>query len=144
MPTLSDRTEKTEAHSTGRLPILSGTVLVIDDEEIFRNAARRLLLGFGFDVIVAADGVEGANVFAERRGEIVFVLLDMAMPRMSGEQVFQKLRAIDPEVRVLINSGYSDLRSVRALLDGPGAQAFLQKPYDASALGNAIHDLLGE
>jgi DNA-binding NarL/FixJ family response regulator len=65
------------------------------------------------------------------------VILDLVMPNMDGEQTLEALRRIDPNVRVLISSGQTELKRVRGLLRS-GAQGFLQKPYDAGAVGEAI------
>jgi two-component system, cell cycle sensor histidine kinase and response regulator CckA len=121
----------------GTRKIHAGLVLVVEDEEIFRNSARRLLEGMGFGVLCAVDGVEAIKVFQSHRDLIQLVLLDMIMPEMGGVETFHELRKIKPQVKVLLNSGYTELHSVRALL-AAGAEGFLQKPYDAGALAEAI------
>jgi len=119
-----------------------GTVLVIDDEEVVRKSASRLLRQLGFDVLLAANGEEGLRVFAERHGEVLFVVLDLIMPRMNGEVVLEKLLALDPGVRVLISSGYNDPSRAGKLAE-LGAKHFLPKPFDSEALQDAILRVLG-
>ena len=113
-----------------------GTVLIVEDEESIRSFTRRVLERTGFQVLEAADGRAGLNLFGQYASEIVAVLLDLTMPRMDGQEVLQQLRRLDPNVPVLVMSGYSDLE-VSARFAGMGASAFIQKPFhprDLSAL----------
>ena len=114
-----------------------GLVLLVDDEEVFRNSARRLLEGLGYPVQVARDGIEAIQVFDLHKDMIELVILDMVMPNMDGEETFKALRKIDPTVRVLVSSGHTELGRVRSLMRA-GVLGFLQKPYDASTVGEAI------
>jgi signal transduction histidine kinase/CheY-like chemotaxis protein len=117
--------------------IHTGLVIVVDDEEIFRNSARRLLEGLGYGVLCAADGPQAIELLRSHHELVELVLLDMVMPMMNGVEVFHELRKIKPTVKVLLNSGHAELQSVRTLL-ASGAEAFLQKPYGAGALAEAL------
>ncbi len=110
-----------------------GTVLVVDDEEMVRSVTKKVLLRAGFDVITAEDGRDALDVFRERREQIAVVLLDMTMPRLSGLETFQELRRIDPDVRVVLTSGYSEQEATQLLRDS-GLAGFLQKPSTADAM----------
>ena len=77
----------------------SGTILVIDDEPAVRRVARLVLERLGFDVLDAADGLDGLEVYRQQQGRIRLTLLDLTMPRLDGEETFRQLRLIDPEVR---------------------------------------------
>jgi two-component system, cell cycle sensor histidine kinase and response regulator CckA len=113
-----------------------GTVLVVEDEESIRSFTRRVLERAGFQVREAADGRAGLDLFVQYAPEIVAVLLDLTMPRMDGQEVLLQLRRLDPNVPVLVMSGYSDLE-VSARFAGMGASGFIQKPFhprDLSAL----------
>jgi len=114
-----------------------GMILLVDDEEVFRNSTRRLLEGLGYPVKTARDGIEAIQVFDLHKDMIELVLLDLVMPNMDGAETFHALRKIDPSVRVLISSGQTELAGARELL-AAGVQGFLQKPYDAGTLGDAI------
>lgn len=106
----------------------SGTVLLVDDEELVRRVAARMLEHLGFGVLTAADGREAIRLFRQRRGEILFVLLDLTMPEMSGEEVLRELRRIDPQVRVVIASGYPEEEVARRFAGGE-LPPIVHKPY---------------
>jgi CheY-like chemotaxis protein len=125
----------------GELPTGSGTVLVVDDVETVRLAAAAALEECGYETVLAKNGREAVEIYAARRGEIALVLLDVAMPVLSGERAFAELREIDPDVRVLVTSGFEDDRRVREVLDA-GAKGFLHKPYSLHELARAMRAAL--
>ena len=104
------------------------TVLVIDDDEGMRDLATDILSRAGLQVIAAADGREGLEVFRAHVDEINLVLLDRTMPIMSGFETFQEIRKIHPSTPVVLVSGYSEERAA-AELAGAGLAGFLQKPF---------------
>lgn len=113
-----------------------GRVLLVDDEPLVRRATRRLLESGGYEVVEAADGIDGLERFRERPEAFDVVLLDLSMPRMGGEEAFVALRAIRPGVPVVIASGYADGGPDR-LLSQP-AVGFAAKPYDRGELLEAL------
>jgi len=119
----------------------SGTILVVDDEEVVRQTARIALERYGYQVLTAENGMEAIEVFRPRADEISAVLLDMTMPVMSGEETLEKLVAIRPGVRVIVSSGYNEVEAVRRFT-GTGVAAFLQKPYTAAQLAERIKAVL--
>ncbi|HWM87377.1 MAG TPA: response regulator [Kofleriaceae bacterium] len=118
-------------------PVPAGLVLLVDDEPMVRTVTRRVLERVGYQVITASDGAEGVERYAERRAEICLVLLDMAMPVMGGAECFRRLRAIDPEARVLLASGYALEQEARDCL-AAGALGFLEKPFTSARLLDAV------
>lgn len=114
-----------------------GTVLVVDDEEQVRIAARRMLETRDFTVLTAEDGQEALAVFRQQAKEIVVVLLDLTMPRMDGTATFQELRRIDPDVRVILSSGFNEQELTNRFGDHELA-GFLQKPYGLGQLIDAV------
>jgi PAS domain S-box-containing protein len=114
----------------------SGTVLVIDDEEVVRNTAKSALERYGYEVVLARDGREGAEVFERMADTISVVLLDMTMPTLSGEETLVRIRAVRPGVRVIASSGFSHSEA-RARF-GAGVADFLQKPYTPAQLAEKI------
>jgi two-component system cell cycle sensor histidine kinase/response regulator CckA len=117
------------------------TILVVDDEEILRVVARAALEQAGYVVLEAEDGASALEVFQRERERIAVVLLDVNIPRRSGEKVFQDLRGLDPNLPVIFCSGsISEERG--ALLIRGGAKAFLQKPYSARELVGIVQQVL--
>jgi len=105
-----------------------GIVLVVDDEESLRALLRHMLQRMGYEVVLAADGREGLAVFKEHADREPIVLLDLTMPHLDGAGTFRELRRIDPNVRVVLMSGYNE-HAVTAQFAGKGLEAFIQKPF---------------
>ena len=123
----------------------SGTILVIDDEEYVRGMCNDLLTALGYKVLLAEDGNAGIRVLRANRDEIALVLLDMIMPRMGGNEVFLALKAIKPDVRILLCSGFSadGFAGIDRLLQN-GASGFIQKPFSRQKVAGAIKKALSE
>ncbi len=134
---------KPEAGKQRFLTAGKGLILVVDDEEIVRSYSTRLLERIGYQVIQAINGEEAVKAYQERRDDIVLVLLDMAMPVLDGPETFHLLRKINPEVRVLLFSGFSaDARSNQML--EAGVLGFIQKPFQPEKLADAVAKALTE
>jgi PAS domain S-box-containing protein len=118
-----------------------GTVILVDDEETIRALGRRMIENLGFKALVAADGREALDVYRAHMGEIVLVLLDLTMPHMDGEQAFRELRLLDPGVRVVMSSGYTE-SDIAPRFTGEGLVGFLQKPYTQAELRETIRAAL--
>ncbi|PJC71235.1 MAG: histidine kinase, partial [Zetaproteobacteria bacterium CG_4_8_14_3_um_filter_59_5] len=108
IPATGEQSRVVAAELPEDIPMKSGTVLVIDDEEVVREIAQTMLEGMGYGVLKACDGIEGLEQFEEFKERISFVLLDMTMPKMSGLECFAELRRLDPDVRVILSSGYTE------------------------------------
>ena len=119
------------------------TVLVVDDEEPVRTLLQSILEEGGYTVLLAKDGVEAIELYTERSTEIDLVVLDIIMPRMGGGKTYERLREINPKVKVLLSSGYSENGQARDVLMA-GARGFLQKPYDLRAVLRKIREVLEE
>lgn len=117
----------------------SGTVLLVDDEEMVRTIGSEMIQELGFDVITANDGQEALDVF-ESRADIDLVILDLTMPRLDGEQAFNGLRTINPDVKVIMSSGYNE-QAVTQKFVGKGLAGFVQKPYKLSVLREAMRNI---
>src|SRR5450755_503409 len=124
-------------------PVLQrrGTVLVVDDEEVVRGVASRILGSYGFDVILANDGREGVARFREHRAEVVAVLMDLTMPAMDGVEAFREIRALDDRVPVLLMSGYNEQDAVTRFA-GKGLAGFVQKPFTVEMLRERLLSVL--
>jgi two-component system cell cycle sensor histidine kinase/response regulator CckA len=119
----------------------TGTLLVVDDEEAVRIVAKMTLERFGFSVLTAGDGQEALECFRAHAGEITAVLLDMTMPKMSGEEVFQELRRIRPDIPIILSSGYDEEDAV-SLFTGQKLAGFVQKPYRPMELLEKVRTVL--
>ncbi len=113
----------------------SGVVLVVDDEPTVRTVTVRALQAFGFETLEAEDGQAGLDVYRENQDRVVAVLLDMTMPRMNGEQAFRALRDLNPDVRVVLMSGFTEQDAAGSF---EGRAGFIQKPYELGALREAV------
>lgn len=113
------------------------SILVVDDEDMVRAASTRLLERLGHRVFAARDGFEAVETYREHRGEIDCVLLDLTMPRMDGAAALDALRQFDPEVRVILCSGYSE-HEIERRFAGKGVAAVLHKPFLLDDLRGAL------
>jgi CheY-like chemotaxis protein len=119
----------------------SGGILLVEDEKLLRWSGTRMLEKLGYTVFVAEDGRQAIEVFTRHRGEIVLVLLDLIMPEMDGRETFHRLREVEPEVKVLLASGFTQDEYVEQLLT-EGARGFVEKPFDVKTLGEVIAGVL--
>ena len=119
------------------------TILVVDDEELVRNVCRRMLQHLGWTVLEAPDGPTALEIFKERGREIACALVDLSMPHMDGIEVFRKLRAMRPDVKVVLSSGYAKEYGASARSLDEGVDGFIQKPYSARHLRAELDRVLG-
>ncbi|MGD8702081.1 MAG: response regulator [Desulfosarcina sp.] len=119
----------------------SGTILVVDDEEYILNADEAMLNELGYDVLLANGGKEALRVFDENKDTIKLLILDLIMPDLSGETVYDRIKAIRPDVRVILSSGYSIEGQAESILK-KGCDGFIQKPYNLNQLAQKIKEIL--
>jgi PAS domain S-box-containing protein len=126
----------------GPLPRGSETILLVEDEEGVREVTAEILSDLGYKVLTFASGAQAVKAAARYQGAIGVLLTDVVMPDMSGQQLWNELRAGRPETRVLFMSGYADEAiGQRGLL--PPETSFLQKPFTTTALAHKLRELLG-
>jgi len=113
-----------------------GVALLVDDEETVRAIGAEMLRELGFEVITATDGRDAVAKYTARN-DICLVILDLTMPHMDGEQCFRELRALDPNVKVIMSSGFSEHEVIQKFA-GKGVAGFVQKPYKLSALKEVL------
>ena len=119
----------------------SGTILLVDDEELLLEPNAELLDEMGYRVLIAASGFRAVDIFRAKHEEIDLVLLDMAMPTMDGRQTFRELKAIDRTVKVLFASGFTDNDKFKNVIE-EGALGLIRKPFDAHELSGEIDSIL--
>ena len=117
------------------------TVLLVDDEDIVADVADQMLKKLGYEVIVARNGKEAIEYYEPKRDEIDMVILDMIMPDMSGGDVYDRLKEINPHAKVLLSSGYS-IEGQAADILKRGCDGFIQKPFSLQALSIRIKEVL--
>ena len=117
------------------------TILFVDDDDENLAVGRKILAGLGYQVLTARDGKTSLEIYAAQGDQIDLVVLDYVMPGMGGREVFEALRQLDPDVRVLLSSGYSSNNQVAHMLD-QGCKGFIQKPYDAGRMARKMREIL--
>ncbi|MDP3028538.1 MAG: response regulator [Deltaproteobacteria bacterium] len=117
------------------------TILFVDDEEMIRNVGRELLKEFGYKVLIARDGEEAVNIYKANKDGIDLVILDMIMPGIGGGETYDRLKKIDPGIRVLLSSGYSINGEASKILER-GCSGFIQKPFNMQGLSTKIREVL--
>ena len=122
--------------------VCRGTILVVEDEPVVCAVAQAFLSKSGCVVLTAVDGASAIDILKDQRTNVELVLLDMTMPGMTTGEVVQTIRALDPTVPILLNSGYTSNGTVKRMLDEGTVQGFLGKPYELSQLLERIQQLL--
>ena len=122
-------------------PSLDALVLVVEDEEAVRKLAKTALEARGAEVLAAADGEEGIELFRRNADRIDAVVLDLTMPKKNGRETLEELRLVKEDVPVVLTSGF-DESEARQRVEGLGAAAFLQKPYDMQKLADTVMALV--
>ena len=118
-----------------------GTVLLVDDEEIVLMVGREMLQLLGYKVKTAQNGEDAVRIYLENREEISLVILDMIIPGVSGAQIFDRLKEINSEIRVLLSSGYS-LGGQAAKILNRGCNGFIQKPFNLRDLSKKLNEIM--
>lgn len=119
----------------------SGNVLIVDDEYIMRLTATRILEEYGYNTTTACDGLEAIKLYKQAPNSFNLVILDMIMPGMNGKDCFQELQKINPEVKAILASGFSNDVDIKAMKD-KGLKSFISKPYRSSELIEIVNKML--
>jgi signal transduction histidine kinase/CheY-like chemotaxis protein len=121
----------------------SGTILVVDDEPDVRELFRDMLEPLGYTIMTAESGNDAIRIYREMKERISLVVLDMIMPKMGGNEVFQVLKTVNPEVRVILCSGYSrnGFGVIEEILK-QGALGFIQKPFSRRTIALSVKSAL--
>ena len=119
----------------------SETVLLIDDEDIIIDIGEQILERLGYRALMARSGKEAIEIYQANKNEINIVILDMIMPDMGGGETYDRLKKINPEIRVLLSSGYSIDGQASEIMNR-GCNGFIQKPFNVEQLSRKIRDIL--
>ena len=123
------------------LPRGTETLLIVDDQETVWDFLIEALQNLGYSVLLAENGEDAVAIYRDNPSQIDLILLDMVMPRLGGHGTFYQIRAIDPDAKVLLSSGFVQEGAVQDLLDN-GAAGFIAKPHRLPQLTKAIRDVL--
>ena len=126
-----------------RLKLTGGseTILIVDDQETVWDFLIEALQKLGYSVLLAENGLDAVEIYQNNPGQIDLVLLDMIMPHQGGHSTFYKLKELDPDVYVLLSSGFVSHDEVDDLLAN-GAAGFLPKPHRISTMAAEIRRIL--
>ena len=120
-----------------------GTVLLVDDEDMIIEIGQKMLIKMGYHPLIARGGHEAIEIYRKNVEKIDLIILDMIMPDMNGQETYDNLKKIDPNVKVLLSSGYSLNDQARRIMDS-GCHGFVQKPFDAIKLSQKIRTIMGK
>jgi PAS domain S-box-containing protein len=119
----------------------SGTILVVDDEDYILNADKAMLNELGYEVLLANGGKEAIRVFDENKDRIKLMILDLIMPDLGGDVVYDRIKTVRPDIPVILSSGYSIEGQAESILK-KGCDGFIQKPYNLNQLAQKIKEIL--
>ena len=129
------------AGDSGQIVEGSETILLVDDEKIILNVGMELLESMGYQVLVAGNGKEAVEVFEKNQANIDMIILDTIMPEMGGNQTYEKLKEINPGIKVLLSSGYGiNDQAVQILAND--CDGFIQKPFNLEDLSKSTRAIL--
>jgi PAS domain S-box-containing protein len=117
------------------------TILLVDDQDIIIDVGKGLLEALGYKVLAAPGGKEAIDAYRNNKDRIDLVILDMVMPAMNGGETYDALKALNPEVRVILSSGYSMNGQAMQIMDR-GCNGFIQKPFNVDELSRKVREVL--
>jgi len=119
------------------------TILLVDDEEMIIDVGAQVLKKLGYEVLTARDGKEAIEVYQQNRQKVAMIILDLIMPEMGGGETYDRLKEIDPNVKVLLSSGYSLDGQATEILNR-GCNGFLQKPFSMRDLSQKLREIIAQ
>ena len=138
----ANEAEVIEEISTPSVPLKGNeTILLVEDEEMIIDVCSELLKDLGYTVLSARGGEEALRIYAKNKAGIDIIILDMVMPNMSGKDTYDRLKQINPGIKVLLASGYSWDKRAEEIM-ALGCNGFIQKPFDVTALSKEIRKIL--
>lgn len=145
LPSTTSTEYETSSEEVNNPEVIEGTegVLIVEDEETLRNLLHDLLLSKGYRVYAAGDGKEAVNLYTSHSHEIDIVISDIGLPRMSGEDLFREIKMINPEIQVILASGYLD-PTLKAILLNEGVRDFISKPYHPEEVLRKLRKVLDQ
>jgi len=127
--------------STSKLPTAEETVLLIDDDETVAEVGKQMLKCFGYKVVSANSGNSALEFYKENQNRIDMIILDMVLPDMDGGDAYDRLKEINPGIKVLLASGYDIDHQAKDILER-GCDDFIQKPFSISQISEKVRGIL--
>lgn len=118
------------------------TILIVDDEQLILRLLKKYFSQHGYNVLVASDGEQALAVYRRHKDEIGVVILDVRLPKKTGEEVFRKMKESNPAVRVIVASGYLAPSAAEGATFA-GVKRFVYKPYILTQLLEVVREVLG-
>ena len=140
LPASQNRPAEDAPKPANRITGGTETILLVDDEDGVLDAVESMLQYLGYQVITALGGQEAVAIFTEKHPSIDLVILDMIMPGIGGGEAFKRLKAVDPQVKVLLSSGYSADGQASEIIKN-GCLGFVQKPFTIRQLSKKLNDV---
>ncbi len=139
----SEKTVVQRKAVNGKLIKGTGTVFLVDDEAMIVDVGQGMIENLGYQVLTAKSGSAAIDIYKQNRSKIDLVILDMIMPGMGGGETYDQLKKINPDIKVLLSSGYSINGQAHDILDR-GCNGFIQKPFSVAELSNKIREVLAK
>ena len=133
--------KKIPKEEDGPTTVLRGTESVLLDEDMIIDVGQEILEEMGYKVFLARSGKEAVETYAKNKHKIDMVILDMVMPDMGGGEAYDRMKEVDPNVKVLLSSGYSIEGQASDIL-ARGCNGFIQKPFSVKHLSHTIRQVL--
>lgn len=140
-PATLRKSEEPQAQISSQINSGTGTILVVDDENELREVVQAILEHLGYRVYLAGSGAEAIDIYSKKKDEIDMVLLDYIMPEMDGKETYSRLKKINPAVKVLICSGYSEQDGLSELIH-QGITGIITKPFTLEYLSRKIQQII--
>ena len=126
-----------------KISVGSETVLLVDDETMIVDVSAQMLKRLGYKVLTAYNGQQAIEIFQQNHNEIAIVILDLIMPGMGGGEVYERLKKIDSDSKVLLSSGYS-INGQAAEILHRGCDGFIQKPFNLNELSFKLREIISQ
>ena len=143
LASVSDLAGDLNGHPKENMAFGTETILFVDDEEIIIEVAQDMLEILGYKVLIAQNGEDAVRIYKQQKDHIHLVIQDMVMPGMNGADVFKAIKKINPDVKVILASGYMMNKQIAAVMDA-GCRAFMQKPFRLEELSLRVREVLDE
>ncbi|MBN1382608.1 MAG: PAS domain S-box protein, partial [Deltaproteobacteria bacterium] len=142
LPALTENNKFDEQAETNTMVNKQINILLVDDERTITDVTGTMLARLGYQVIIAHGGQEAVLTYRVNRDRIDLVIMDMIMPDMGGGDAIEKIKAINPEIKIILCSGYSINGMAREIIERAGVQGFLQKPFQVDQLIDKINEVM--